>query len=485
MSGSRAEQKAPGERRPGAFTGNIPQDLRKTSLDTARSSGRQRGLKRLETSVSEPRGLLDQRFAQVLTLRNLDTIFCYLTLRRTQRALMQPVSFSLLHSRPGIRVAVLLLASCGVVLLLDIALSQNCAGPTLLTRRDCLLLRTPLVWLAPERTVSWREPETVQPLTVPPDADPTAIKGNTPDDLENVLAVAQTNRGGYVALLGTWSEQASDDNSLYVIDNGAPFVGQFELGSFEPNPRTYAISCLVDFIQRPCTPDTTAVQMVTLNDGQLVVIPIRIDGLEQGLHDLTVVFERDPLLDHDEGQPEARWVSTVMAIRASIAVGGDTTPVDRPFKGLPAPLHAMGMDGLAASKKAMPWNRMGGVQQDALLSATPEQEIQIYLHLSNSQPIQVDLALSAFLDNEQIPIEHRRERHAPLYVSAKSQAQYVIPVKITAPTRPGQYELVFYGQPFPEARMDLTRETLGGHLTYGLGIDMWSSYKISLVVKEE
>ena len=379
---------------------------------------------------------------------------------------------------------ILIASSLGVVLLDDLVLSKNCTGPYVLSRRDCMLLRSPLIWLAPDRTVVFAEPEILPTPVIPIGVNPTEIKENSPEEQMEVVGIAQTNEVGYVSLQVTWLEQGSGDNALYVVENGAPFIGQLELGSFESKPRSYIINCLIDFIQLPCGPAAPLLQFITLDYGQVVKIPIHITGLEPGLHDLTVVFDQDLGVDRDNPQAEARLLSKVMAIRASIAVGRDTTPIARSFQSLPIPLHTTGLDGLAVSTKIMPWDRYGGIQQKTFLQADPGQKITLYLHLSNSQPVQVDYALSAFLDHKQIPLVRRGQGHVPLYVSAKSQALYVIPIEFTSPSQPGHYEFVVYGEPFPQARMDLTRQTFEGQLDYGLGIDMWSSSKIYLDVND-
>lgn len=244
------------------------------------------------------------------------------------------------------------------------------------------------------------------------------------------------------------------------------------------------ITCLVDFMQLPCSPGAPLTQPVTLEYGQIAKLPIHIAGLEQGLHDLTVVFDRDLAEERDDPQAKARLHPKVMAIRASLAVGGDTTPGIRSVQSLPIALHTTGLDGILLSTKAMPWDRYGGVQPETLIKVDPGQKMKLYLHLSNSQPVQVDYALSAFLDHQQVPLVYRGQGYVPLHLSAKSQAMYVIPIEFTSPFQPGHYELVVYGEPFPQARMDLTRETFEGHLNYGLGIDMWSSPKIYLDVSD-
>lgn len=383
----------------------------------------------------------------------------------------------------GKRILAVLLAIIVAALVIDNGLSEDCSHPFILNRRECILLRTPLIWVAPDRTVTWNQPESITAVAVPDGVVATSLKGDTAEEHRDAASVAQNHKGGFVSLIGTWSEQASDDNTLYVIDEGTPFIGQFMLGSFEPKPRAYSISCLVDFVQLPCTPGAVSAQTITLSERELVRIPVEINGLEQGLHDLTILIDRDLANDRENPQAESRWRDIVMALRASIAVNGETAPISREFQRLPLPLYSTGSDGIALSLNRIAWNKVGVPQQNPLLSAKRGETTKFFLYLSNNQPIRVDFAVSAFIDSVQIPINYHHKSYQPWYVSAKARAQYVLPVDIVAPSEAGHYELVFYAQPFPQARMDINREVFSGSLTYGLGIDMWSSYRFYLDVQ--
>ena len=163
----------------------------------------------------------------------------------------KPLFFS---TRPGLLATLFSLVLVAVVVV-TVALwlsGPQCFSPVLLNRRDCLLLRSPLVWFTPDRFVMPPQPEVVAPLPVPPGEAADTIEHPSSSGQAEVVDVARENSGGYIALSGTWAERANDDNNLSFVPEGEPFIGAYEMGVYMPNPPVSIVTCLVDFVQRPC-----------------------------------------------------------------------------------------------------------------------------------------------------------------------------------------------------------------------------------------
>jgi len=378
-----------------------------------------------------------------------------------------------------------LVASVGIAV--SVLLSgPGCLSPILLSRRDCLLLRAPTIWFAPDRAVALPQPEVIAPLPVPPGEDPAAIQDPMPS--AQVTGLASENSGGFIGLRGTWSALANDYNNLSVVPEGEAFVGEFEMGLYMPEPPVYIVTCLVDFVQRPCAPGAPLTQTIALDSEQIARVPIEIHGLRRGLHDLAVVRWEDLGAERaNRGDPdiEKRGSFFQVALRRSLAVGGDTTPLSPTYARLPIPLYYFGLEGLAVSTRAVPWEKMyGGFESLWNLQARSGQPLKLYLHLLNTGSIRVDYALAAFLDQQQVPITYRQVPHTPLYVTAKAGAWYPLPIEITAPKQPGRYELVILGEPFPTARIDMERPLFGDMTGFSLEFGLWTSYRIFLDVRD-
>jgi|GEM_PF-1693370 len=383
--------------------------------------------------------------------------------------------------------SLVLIAVLGVVVALFLS-GPQCLSPVLFGRRDCLLLRSLLVWFAPDRSVSPPQPEVVAPLPVPLGETSGTIEHPTPSGQAEVVGVARENSGGYIALSGTWSERANDYNNLSVVPEGEPFIGEFEMGLYMPEPPVYIVTCLVDFVQQPCVPGVPLTQTIALSSEQIARVPIEIHGLPRGLHDLAVVQWQDLGAERDnpgEPDPGTRDSFFQVALRKSLAIGGDTTPLTPTFQRPPLPLHVFGLEGLALNPWLLPWDKQyGGLEPFFDLQARPGQTLKLYLHLFNTSSTRVDYALSAFLNQQQIPITYRQVPYTPLFVTAKAGAWYPLPIEITAPTQPGRYELVILGEPFPTTRIDMARPLFEGLIDFSLELGLFTSYRIFLDVAD-
>jgi hypothetical protein len=386
----------------------------------------------------------------------------------------------------GFAISLTLLVSVVVTVALLLS-GPQCSRLVLFGRRDCLLLRSPAVWFAHNQTVPSPQPEVLAPLPLPSQATPNAIWRSSSDGQAAVERLARTKAGGYIRLSTIWAQRANDENTLAVVPENEPYIGEFEMGAFMPEPPVYIIACLVDFIQRPCTPGAPISQTITLSTDQIARVPIEIHGLQRGLHDLAVV--RWKLLDLADVAPTGalgeRGVFSQIALRKSLAVGGDTTPITPTFETLPLPLHVFGLEGLALNPWLLPWEKQyGGLLPFLDLQARPGQKLKLYLHVFNTSSVPVDYALTAFVNQQQVPLNYHNRPHQPLFVRAKGGAWYPLPIEITAPDTPGEYELVILGEPFPTRRIDLAQRLYDGLIDFSLEFGLFTSYRIRLSVDD-
>ncbi len=353
------------------------------------------------------------------------------------------------------------------------------AGKMLISAKQCFYMKTPLVWLSPDRTIPSPSPTLIPPVGVPEDVDPRAIKGIAAESRILSKETVADYPGGFIGIAGTWAEQSQADGALYVTASGEPFVGAFEMGVFNfPQPLQLIVSCLLDFVQVPCEPGAQVAQKVLLESDHLLSVPIRLANMSDGLHDLVVVVWQD--LAGASAEDPARIISYQKAVRVTIAAGGSTQTQPLDDQPLPIPFHVFGLDGLAVTMVKDPWDSYGGLPPFAYIRARPGQALELYLHLFNQQSFRVDYAISAFMDYEQVALIYNGHAHSPLYFSTKADAWYPIRVVVRAPSSPGLHEFVILGEHFPQARMDL--EPTLYRETRTLSLDVWSSARILLEV---
>jgi len=380
------------------------------------------------------------------------------------------------------RVQLLLLAGFSLIGLTYISLlmSTPCNG-FWLERRACLYLQSPRVWFAPDVTLAAPQPEILATQPIPASIDPKTIKRDDEGQLALSLQAAGNSPGGFIGINGTWGEQFGTGSNLFIVSKQPGFEGELAMGIFNfPQPLSFIASCLLDFVQVPCDPKAPAVQSLTLKSEQAQHMPIRLNGLQRGLHDLVVVIWDELKSDSYDSYNDQRFTEYVRAFRTSLTVEGDTTPQAIEYQPLPIPYHVFGLEGFVLTDQKHPWDTYGGFPPFTYLRVQPGEEFELYLHLFNLQKVRVEYALAAFIDYEQVPIGYNGNKYLPLYFSTKAEAWYPLPIKIKAPLVPGHHEFTILGEHFPQARMDLETSLYKDLET--LSLDVWSSYRIYLDV---
>ncbi len=309
--------------------------------------------------------------------------------------------------------------------------------------------------------------------TIPPDVDGSDIRG---PDSETIRAIEQINREGpgfACGISGTYAEQVPDTYNAFRIEEGEPFIGRFDLWNGTPETHTFAIACLVDHLQTPCTPGASWVQMVSLDADQKIQMPIEISGLTRGLHDFSVTFWHDPHMNRFDQFPANR-------ARVTLFVGDGVQPfVSVAYQDPPGqPPHGLGWVHISQERNFL--NADGSMTPEVHMVASAGELFDFYIHLNNRNDVDVEMALTAFLDYEQIPLYRNGEAYVPLYILNRAQTWQPVAVQVRAPDEPGRYEFMVIGTAFPFARLDL-------NTNYGLDSPVgnaYSSYRILLEVQE-
>jgi len=315
-------------------------------------------------------------------------------------------------------------------------------------------------------------PEIVPASTIPPGINGNDIRGPDP---ETIRAIEQINREGpgfACGINGTYGEQIPGTYNAFRVAEGEPFIGRFDLWNGMPEAHTFVIACLVDHLQTPCTPDAPFVQLSPLDANQRVQLPLEIPDLTRGLHDFSVTFWHDPYAGQYDQFPANR-------ARVSLFVGGDTRPpVSVTYQDSPGqPLHRL--DWVRISQKRDPRKKDGSIEDEVYMRVPAGEQFNFFLHLNNKNNVDVDMALTAFLDYKQVPIYWREEAHMPLYIHNRAQTWQPMAVQVCAPDEPGRYEFMVIGTAFPFARLDLNTH-------YGLDSPIgnaYSSHRILLQVE--
>jgi hypothetical protein len=346
----------------------------------------------------------------------------------------------------------------------------------------CRNVRTPLVRLMPDRLIPTPIPTLIPPGAIPEGVMPNALLLPTSDR----LPLPSGKSGGYMSFVGTWVNKASGDNSLFRVEMSSPFVGQFQLGAYYLDPIELLFTCMIDYVQTPCSPSTEVTQSISPSYGEDIVLPIKIADLEQGLHELTVIFWMDPYAYQDAPDSASRIDSQFQlnGLRASLAVGGDTTTPDISYPTLSSsPSAAFGIDGVVLSDKEDPLDERGAVQYTTYLVAQAGEPFNVFLHLNNRNHVGIDYAIVAFINYKQVPILLEGKTRLPLYTHVKARAWEVTSVEIVAPMEAGHYELQVVGIMLPYARMDLAGpDGYGKYIDYPLPVFFQASTRIDLDV---
>lgn len=305
-------------------------------------------------------------------------------------------------------------------------------------------------------------PEIVPACTIPPGIDGDDIRGPDLETMEALRQMAQEHPSLSLGISGTYAEQVPGTYDAFRVEEDAPFVGQFRLRNARPEAHDFAITCLVDHVQTPCTPDKSLVQSMTLQADEEILLPLETPGLVRGLHDFSVTFWQDPYADHEDPGADSRvFDSNTYRARVSIFVDGDTAPPTPDYEN-PSGQPSHNSIDFTVSQELDPRVEGGSFPIMTHISASTGELFELYIHLNNRESTTIDYAVTAFINYQQTPIYRDGEPHTPLYVHVPASTWQPVAVQVRAPDEPGHYEFIVVRTLFPFARLDVETEEYYG-----------------------
>ena len=300
-------------------------------------------------------------------------------------------------------------------------------------------------------------PNIVLASTVPPGINRNDIREPDPETMESIRQMARKHPGLSIGINGTYAEQISGTYDAFHVQDDT-FIGQFWLWNARLEAHDFAIICLIDHVQIPCTPDKPPVQTTVLQADEEILLPLEIPGLARGLHDFSVTFWQDPYVDHQDPEADSRvFDSDTCRTRVSIFVHGDTTPPTPDYENpLGQPSH--NSIDFTVSQELDPRVEGGSFPIMTHVSTSAGELFELYIHFNNRESVMIDYAVTAFIDYQQTSIYRNGEPHMPLYVRVLATTWQSIAVQIQAPDEPGFYEFFVVGTLFPFARLDVETE---------------------------
>jgi len=290
--------------------------------------------------------------------------------------------------------------------------------------------------------------------------------------------MAREHPGFSFGIHGTYAEQVPGTYDAFRVE-GNTFMGQFRLWNARLEAHSFAITCLVDHVQTPCTPHGAPVQSAVLQADEEILLPLEIPGLARGLHDFSVTFWQDPYANHEDPEADSRvFESNTYCARVSIFVDGDTTPPAPDYLSVSGrPSH--NSTDFTVSQELDPRVEGGSFPIMTHISVSAGELFDLYIHLNNRESAAIDYAVTAFINYQQIPIYRDGEPHKPLYVHVPAVTWQPMAVQVRAPDEPDLYEFIIVETLFPFARLDVETEE-----SYGIDALLNNAYSSARILLE-
>lgn len=242
---------------------------------------------------------------------------------------------------------------------------------------------------------------------------------------------------------GTYGGRLEDTFVSFHVPEGEAFIGQIHIEHYRNFVQQYAIICLVNYQQRPCHTDRELVQFIEFPANTTHNLPLKIDGLSKGMHDLEAVIVSIPFAENAYGQPNSFDEAYGMPTMANVYVGESTKkPVITPLVSQPQKTQTGDFGFIANLLPNMREERGVPVWLQERVQAG--NEITFYLHFQDEHfGMRRINALTAFLDYRQIPLLIDGREQMPLYLQRVPGTWQSFQAAIEAPTQPGSYVLLF------------------------------------------
>jgi len=260
----------------------------------------------------------------------------------------------------------------------------------------------------------------------------------------------------------------------YEVSANDPFRGYFYLLN-QQEAETYLLTCLIDYIQHPCTYNGEK-QMryrIVMGKNEQRDIAFETPELHQGFHDLMILAIAKP--DEHDLSEDFRYSTDFNYLYASRAVVlADNTRTQSPtveyIPGAPQPDRLSPLNGVVVNQDDTP-----GVLRAWLYQKTKAGDIlEYFIHLGNDAGPSYTYAVMSFLDYQQIPLN---DEYETAFVSLPAGTGITLSGYFEAPQDAGIYELmvVIVRNPY-----QLLEDPVSRRLTQSTGVE--SSIRIAIEV---
>lgn len=318
-------------------------------------------------------------------------------------------------------------------------------------------------------------------VTVPVNSDKNDIfyDQETLDWLRSMMA---SHPNGLSASINpAYKNMYADWDYTFFVSSEDDFVGEILLGNGRFESSEVAVICLLDFIQIPCTPDSSKELIVSVPSRDFLTLPISFSVNVSGLHDLDLIVIRDPYDDSLGATGESSRYSVLSVVsQNNILVDNDTTPYKAIEPITPEVRESLhGGDILTVSSNHELYDELGNIPQWIVAEGNSGDTLDFYLHFNSDVRDEDDdiIAVTAFINYEQVPLYFHDESYQSLYIRREKGSWQIVPVSIRLPDTPGTYELVVIGRTDVLTSVELALENNDA-------VDSEESKRIELIVHE-
>ncbi|RKY40114.1 MAG: hypothetical protein DRP85_09200 [Candidatus Makaraimicrobium thalassicum] len=319
-----------------------------------------------------------------------------------------------------------------------------------------------------------------------------------PDVEEKIRAVAAEHPGGITyGILGGPDSKAAESPFVFRTEVGQPFIGQFRLWSARLVPHTYVLTCMLDYRQISCSPDSPITQTRSLSSDEAWYVPLQIPIEAAGVHDLLVVFQEDQDRDDTNERGADRTSRDLEAARVNIIAGASNEHSSVRYQTLSErPTTGRWQSGFIVSDRedpsvvqavpnsvTLPDDLEGGWQYWTNSSSQAGQELQLYLHFDNRDEQEFTYAAMAFIDFIQIPIKVKETVYPVIFTRAKPKVWQTLTATVQMPQRIGRHEFRVLGIVEPYIILDENHPDFPVDGSLGAILWVYSSSRVCVDVR--
>lgn len=245
-------------------------------------------------------------------------------------------------------------------------------------------------------------------------------------------------------------------SSVQFVELGEPFEAVFYLNNAQPEA-DYLFTCILNYRQVPCewgdAEEATLLYARPVGEDERLSLSFRTPLIEDPFNDFMVIafshpFSTDRSLDYRISTDLNLMYDYRINLLAKTTDKVEPPSIETNLTATITTAEAF-LDGLLVNQRP---------NQDLLpawpfVETEPDDEVEYYVHLGNTYvDLDMDLALMAFLNYEQIPFD--LEETWVQYVELPSESILSVPAVFIAPEKMGTYELLVVGAYNPYLLLD-------------------------------